>query len=681
MKNSRKNFNSPKNQKCIESHCPDEKNGSPIVNILTEVNSNTINSFMVKEPIASDDSSSYSMTLSEFEEDRWHNPTSLTNETTDVENIQRLIKYIRVGNQTATAIALAALGDYDLGDETIQSIVISFGGTDLLINLLETDHNECRHGALAILHEMSFLLGTRRNLTNLGAIPILVNLLSDRSSDIQILAAETLANIAMIRKGRKFIRKAGGIKLMVKYMDVQDHILKTDNDLLLPAQQKSLTLLCKCSQAIWFISKSDKNKDAMRYSGIIPVMAKLLNSIHKNVVSSIMGVIVNCATQSVFRNAIKEEGMLIDILKLLKSPDPLMLQNAAEITLYCAEDLESRKLIKEQGGLNSLVNIVKVESHRSDVKLMEAATGAIWKCLMNSDNVKRLEDINGIHVLVKLLDSDSEQVIANTVASMAECTKICRNKVALRAADGLVPMIKLLQNSNHEQLLINVCRVVNNCATDPQCIEQIINNDGIRLVWSMMKFDSTMVQSTAGHTLVTLLKNTKNSSDIMSSLVTGLVMLVDLLKSCDTDVLAATCAVIGILAKESENLAILTDYDIVQRLSTLVYTNNADLQAHLSRAIGSCCLLSRNCHIFGKLDVVLPISKYIYSTSELVKENVTFALYGLSGDASNCIAMESCGVVPFLMETISSKDPDVQEASAGCLANIRKIALNIRNYQ
>lgn len=70
-------------------------------------------------------------------------------------------------------------------------------------------------------------------------------------------------------------------------------------------------------------------------------------------------------------------------------------------------------MIKEQGGLNSLVNIIKVESHKSETKLMEAATGAIWKCLMNPDNVKRLEDINGIHVLVRLLDSDSEEVSGN----------------------------------------------------------------------------------------------------------------------------------------------------------------------------------------------------------------------------------------------------------------------------
>lgn len=74
--------------------------------------------------------------------------------------------------------------------------------------------------------------------------------------------------------------------------------------------------------------------------------------------------------------------------------------------------------------------------------------------------------------------------------------------------------------------------------------------------------------------------------------------------------------------------------------------SNSDLQAHLSRAIGSCCLLDRNCYTFGRLDVVLPISKYIHSNSKFVKENVTFALHGLSGDAANCVTMESCGVVP-----------------------------------
>lgn len=51
---------------------------------------------IVEEPAQSDDSSSYSMTLSEFEEDRWYNPTSLPDDAAEIESIQRLIKYIRV---------------------------------------------------------------------------------------------------------------------------------------------------------------------------------------------------------------------------------------------------------------------------------------------------------------------------------------------------------------------------------------------------------------------------------------------------------------------------------------------------------------------------------------------------------------------------------------------------------
>jgi len=74
---------------------------------------------------------------------------------------------------------------------------------------------------------MSFMLGTRRNLTNLGAIPILVKLLSDRSPDLQVLSAEILANVAKIRKGRKFIRKAGGIRLMV---NKNEHVRSIPNN-------------------------------------------------------------------------------------------------------------------------------------------------------------------------------------------------------------------------------------------------------------------------------------------------------------------------------------------------------------------------------------------------------------------------------------------------------------------
>jgi len=70
---------------------------------------------MVEEPAQSDDSSSYSMTLSEFEEDRWYNPTSLPDDAAEIESIQRLIKYIRV-----TIQYLITLLNYHLNITNVQ---------------------------------------------------------------------------------------------------------------------------------------------------------------------------------------------------------------------------------------------------------------------------------------------------------------------------------------------------------------------------------------------------------------------------------------------------------------------------------------------------------------------------------------------------------------------------------
>jgi len=80
-------------------------------------------------------------------------------------------------------------------------------------------------------------------------------------------------------------------------MDVPHQLLKTEIEMLPVVQQKLFSLLCNCLKALWSMSKSDKNKEVMRRSGIIPVMAKLLTSVHEDVVNSIMGIIVNCATQ------------------------------------------------------------------------------------------------------------------------------------------------------------------------------------------------------------------------------------------------------------------------------------------------------------------------------------------------------------------------------------------------
>lgn len=56
---------------------------------------------------------------------------------------------------------------------------------------------------------------------------------------------------------------------------------------------------------------------------------------------------------------------------------------------------------------------------------------------------------------------------------------------------------------------------------------------------------------------------------MVRSLVGGLELIVNLLKSTNNEVLASICATIAKIAKDKENLAVLTDHGVVPMLAKL----------------------------------------------------------------------------------------------------------------
>lgn len=73
-------------------------------------------------------------------------------------------------------------------------------------------------GALYILKELTTTYDVRKTFTDLGGVPLLLDILSDQARDLQTLASETLANVARIRKARMIVRKSGGLpKIVIFY--------------------------------------------------------------------------------------------------------------------------------------------------------------------------------------------------------------------------------------------------------------------------------------------------------------------------------------------------------------------------------------------------------------------------------------------------------------------------------
>ncbi|XP_069700349.1 armadillo repeat-containing protein gudu isoform X2 [Periplaneta americana] len=635
---------------------------------------------IVKEVEDESEGSTPADSSEEGDELRWHEVAQGPDVPSEYWHVQKLIKYMKAGNQTATIVSLCCLKDYDLTTEINQTAIRDIGGLEVLVNLLETEDLKCKLGALSVLSEISQNADIRRGITDLGAIPILVVILSSQARDLQILAAETIANVGKIRKGRRVVRKCDGIPKLVDLLDVNNHVLVTPLNELNPEDVEEVHVARAGARALWSMSQSKKNREAMRKAGCVRLLARLLKSIHGDVVVSIMGTLQQCASENEYQLAVQTEGMIADMVRHLSDNDMELKKHCASAIFKCAQDSITRDLVRQHGGLDPLVKLAKDKSIWEDKPLLAAVTGAIWKCAISPENVRRLDELSTVDTLVALLQDEDEEVLTNAVGGLAECAKFPENRTEIRSCGGIPKLITLL-SGNNGPMLENVCRVLGECANEPESMEIIDQLDGVRLIWSQLKHPSPAVQANAAWALCPCIQNAKDSGEMVRSFVGGLELIVSRLKSTDTNVLACVCAALAKIAQDTENLAVITDHGVVPMLAELVLTDEDILKQHLAEAIAYCCSWGVNCYEFGRLGAIMPLVNYMNSKDKNVHRTTAYALYKLSADPYNCVTMHQSGVVPYLLETIGSADEKLQEASAGCLSNIRKLALAAEKFK
>eukprot|EP01137_Pigoraptor_chileana_P028290 Opistho-2@12027 len=574
--------------------------------------------------------------------------------------IQKLVKYLKGGNQTATIIALCSLRDFDLGNETNQLAIRDVGGLDVLINLLDTEDVKCKVGALQILKEISKNYQIKKAIAELDGIQPLVELLKDPNEELKCLAAETIAHCAKYARNRCAIRHYGGIRKLVR-------MLKGDKS----GAPRNDSVARSGALALWSCSKSRKNKEAIRNAGAVPLLAKLLESQNEALLIPVVGIMQECSSDGQYRIMIRTSGMIRHLVANLNSTNAELQTHCASAIFKCAEDPETRDLVRKFGGLDPLVRLLHVTDNK---ELLAAATGAVWKCAANAENVGRFQELRAIDRLVSLLRGQPEDVLINVVGALGECAQTSENRKAIRSAGGIQHLVNLLTGTNRA-LLVNVTKAVGACALESENMVIIDKLDGVRLLWSLLKSPNPDVQASAAWAICPCIENAKDAGEMVRSFVGGLELIVSLLKSEDSEVLASVCAAIANIAKDEENLAVITDHGVVPMLAKLAQTLDDRLRRHLAEAIARCCHWGNNRVTFGSAGAVAPLVKYLRSPDEQVHRATARALYQLSLDPDNCITMHESGVVPLLLGMVGSSDEGLQEAAAGCIANIRRLAL------
>uniref|UniRef100_A0A7M4ELE5 Outer dynein arm docking complex subunit 2 n=1 Tax=Crocodylus porosus TaxID=8502 RepID=A0A7M4ELE5_CROPO len=582
--------------------------------------------------------------------------------------IQKLVKYLKGGNQTATVIALCSMRDFNLAQETCQLAIRDVGGLEVLINLLDTEDVKCKIGSLKILKEISQNSQIRRTIADLGGLQIMVNILDSPDKDLKCLAAETIANVAKFKRARRTVRQHGGITRLVGLLDCVSMGLANPT----PSQAKDIEIARCGALALWSCSKSIKNKEAIRKAGGIPLLAQLLKSPHVSMLTPVVGTLQECASEPSYRLAIKTERRMIEnLVKNLSSENQELQMHCASAIFKCAEDEETRDLVRQHGGLQPLATLL---SNSENKELLAAVTGAIWKCAISRENVTKFQEFKVIETLVALLTDQPEEVLVNVVGALGECCQEPINRAIIRKCSGIPPLVNLLTGTN-QALLVNVTKAVGSCAAEPENMMIIDRLDGVRLLWSLLKNPHPDVQASAAWAICPCIENAKDAGEMVRSFVGGLELIVNLLKSEHKEVLASVCAAITNIAKDEENLAVITDHGVVPLLSRLANTNNDKLRRHLAEAISHCCMWGSNRIAFGETKAVAPLVHYLKSDDTAVHRATAQALYQLSEDPNNCITMHENGVVKLLLGMVGSTDEILQEAAAGCIANIRRLAL------
>ena len=102
-------------------------------------------------------------------------------------NIQRLVKFLGNGNQTAALIALVSFKDYDLTAPMCQYAIKDVGGLEVLINLLDTEHTKCKIGALQILRDASTGVHVRKAIADQDSMGTLVKTMDEADFELKVL--------------------------------------------------------------------------------------------------------------------------------------------------------------------------------------------------------------------------------------------------------------------------------------------------------------------------------------------------------------------------------------------------------------------------------------------------------------------------------------------------------------
>lgn len=619
----------------------------------------------------------------DYEEARWREKERKAQDVPiEYWTIQKLVKFMKIGNQVVTNACLCCIRDYDLTKQLNQRAIFSIGGLETLVNLCKSNDLVCRFGALYVLREMSTNIDMRRYMIDMNIIESLCKIITEPLHDIKCLAIDILGILANIKPARQIIHKSDVVNKIIDGLNFDRTLLKKSTEEMTPKEVVFIDLAVSASKALSTILTSMSILSDAKKGGLILSISELLKTVHVPLIRAVLRLCSVCSHDIVIQLGLESEMVIVDVAKQLASQDQGLLTDACGIVAQCGKSPKTSKLVQKFNGLKQIVNILSREEYWQNNDLMLAATAAAYTCATHRDNALQFNKLRVLPLLTQFLTQRLNDDILANICGFASQLLYQRNFVDIFLKNDALKTILDFFYIEHDTLRIENCHVLTKVCKYPEYAHQMRTLDGITFLWSLLRSGNPLVQTAASNALCEYLQNDdrNDSAEYLRKLDNGLELIASSLKSKNEVTLNAICSLIVEIAKDTYNLAILTQYQVVPLLADLIHTENKKIEEKVTAAIAACTPYAENAKQFGELKVIRLIVNLVTSGDQNVRRAAAMALAKLSAYPINAILMYQSGVVPVLLEDILSDDAVLRHGAANCLRNLRELTLEAEQF-
>ncbi|KAJ1342450.1 hypothetical protein BSLG_002995 [Batrachochytrium salamandrivorans] len=477
-----------------------------------------------------------------------------------VSDIHTLILLLSSPEPSVCTTAIDGLTKYADSAILHRTQLLNLGIVKPLIDLTRSKDTAVKRASVTCLAAITEQNETHQDMRRRELVYVLIDALSnDDSVEVQDEAAFALANLAKDFSNKADIRKAGGIKALVKLLSSHD-----------PDVKKNVAM------ALSMLLDDFTNRTEIRYVNGIGPLLSLLTSKFAEVQENALQSLILCAEDSINRTEMRKLHGIRSLVELISdhhSSEIIIL--ALKCLANCLEEAEAESAFMDAVGIAPLVKLIQQDEY----KIKHYAFIALSKAVKSdrSQNAAREAEMNQVEFIklgvtesiIKLLSHDDTATKREAVAALASLFHNSKIRTKVRNTDVVQTIIKIVSLED-PKTIVNASECISMLAEEYANRIDIIKQNGIHAMLSALETSDVKIQASLCLSIARCVQET-DGRIVLSKLPEnkGLSKIAELLSSKDMHVCRNAAYALSCAIVYGPNASLACDTGALQKLISL----------------------------------------------------------------------------------------------------------------